>query len=477
MEPQAPAAASNPLFVGPLPIELALTCLSHLDARSLCRAQRVSTSWRGLAADDNLWKNLSTQTFGNVAVLSHGTKTWKGTFEFCVKRCAIITGTPQCKPINNISSICSFCDDEITVIVDKSGKAHILDTKSLKELQTLDLKLEEEVLKTRPERVHIAHHGNYVGFVFYTKLGDAHTYRMHMRIWDRAGAKICLTSTERIDYCWDDNLFLYQNYAIKRLPDANVIKILNLTDGKEKATLDFSGHSFVFCDRFAMTCSGVNNGVYDVEKGEYVKFIEGASHYFSGYRLGNTLILSKVDANQYSVEIWDINRWERLKVYPVGNFHCGPYIPHAEDDILMLVDRPTSFQFLDRITGNLKPLQSHLNQQRQPVFGYKASLNGTKICYLQRHQQLIFAGSDYGKIYIFDAINGRQVHCLVCPGEHCKMYSMIVQDGKVIAHTNNGIFEWTFAPAPKPSGQDQRVQGAASSILQFVATSVTKLWG
>jgi F-box/WD-40 domain protein MET30 len=48
-------------FLSILPAEISFKILRHLDAKSLCRAAQVSTTWRRLADDDAVWKRLCEQ--------------------------------------------------------------------------------------------------------------------------------------------------------------------------------------------------------------------------------------------------------------------------------------------------------------------------------------------------------------------------------------------------------------------------------
>jgi len=45
-------------FINILPSEIALSILSHLNFRSLCRAAQVSKRWHKLATDESLWRRL-----------------------------------------------------------------------------------------------------------------------------------------------------------------------------------------------------------------------------------------------------------------------------------------------------------------------------------------------------------------------------------------------------------------------------------
>ena len=52
-------------FISLLPTEISLQILSKLDTISLCKSAQVSSKWRQLADDDEVWHNLCTQHLGS----------------------------------------------------------------------------------------------------------------------------------------------------------------------------------------------------------------------------------------------------------------------------------------------------------------------------------------------------------------------------------------------------------------------------
>lgn len=477
MEP--PASASNPVFAGLLPEELALNCLSFLDARSLCRAQRVSKSWQRLATDDQLWKGVSEQRFGNIATRLHGTRPWKETYKTCERRDLVYAGVPQNKQINSLESIGSFCDDEISVTVDRKGIAHVFETKTLKELQTVDLKLDEEILNN-PKSSYITRHGNQVGFVFRTDSFKSIT------VWDRSKGKICLSKCEDSNASdWrGKNLHLYGDYAATFY--WNRVEIYNITTHRPSEPLNNEADVYISCDQFVITTHAENGEVqirvFDLTKLQYVATLFSTNPlqntlgctYLSAYKHEDTLILSRKEGRECFIEVWDINTWQRIRSYEIKETALFvPVVCFANEKLIIYKNSSLqSFCILNRINGHFLYADNGVDANGQRQFSKYFSVMGS-ICYINVHHGLIFVGTNYATVYFYDPLTHEKVRDI--HHQNALMHAMHVKDTKVIMHTDKGTFEYAFTIPPKTIPSTPIVQAFQEGAADLV-NRIRGLW-
>lgn len=469
MEPPVkPAAAPQSVdLFSYLPDEATLLIFGKLDARSVCKAGEVCTDFRRLTLDRRLWVNLWQASFNSVPPVE--TEDVKAVY---LPRVQVLQGTSQAKKINSIAALYSMGFDDLTVILDTRGMLHI---ERAGKVETIDLKVDNLTLEKLNtiglnRRCFMSRSEHYISVQLYS-LG-----KVDLRVVDLRTGAIRISQEHYLDNIFVNCLHLHKNHAVLTIEyrsyiyDVETLECSNVID-----------ELTIACDKFLLIKNEPDNQlqIYKLETGEIVKRIENPGMYYGAFFKQNILFLSKYVNNGICIEIWDTNIWSLKETHIFNNIgSLTPRILFSQGQLLGCHSSSTSFTVYDRKSRTLISLDNYKEANTQKILPiYSASTGqGMSVSYLEQHNHLIFAGTDYGYIAIFDPLTGKKVKSFTCPqGQNMKMYTMRVIGNKILAYTNLGIYEWTFVIKNERTDPKPNLSESASTTLMGMLGSTAEV--